>query len=146
MSYLAGVVRLWTRIHEPRIVSVLRFFVYLVLLSGGLAAMVSPPASLEGEVGAVAMTVLATLLAFGGLLGAIAALPGTWWLERTALLAIICALLIYGLIVAVLHVQGPGNRLLQLSMIIAVILSQAIRWVRIRQRPYDPALRVPITD
>lgn len=137
--------RAWQRVHEPRVVSMLRCLMYLVLLGGGLAAIVHPPTSLEGEVGTLAMTALATLLAFGGLLGAIAALPGAWWLERTALLAIIAALMIYGLVVTIMHVQGTGNRLLQLSMIAAVILSQAIRWVRIRGRPYDPDLTTAAT-
>lgn len=137
------VLKLWNRIREPRVVSTLRFCMYLVMLLGAVTALISPPRSIEGAVGELAMTGLATLLAFGGVLGAIAALPGIWWLERTAILAITLALGIYGLVVVSMHLGGEGNRLLQLSIVVGLMLSQAIRWVRIRERPYDPELRAP---
>jgi len=124
---------------------VLRFLMYVGFVIGGVSAVAQPPASIEGEVGVTAMIALASLLAFGGFLGAIAALPGIWWLERVALLAVILSASIYGTIVAILHYQGSGNRILQLSFIVAVILSQFVRWARIKDRPYDPALRTSTT-
>src|SRR5690554_4628426 len=84
----ARALKLWNRIREPRVVSTLRFCMYLAMLLGAITALISPPRSIEGAVGELAMTGLATLLAFGGVLGAIAALPGIWWLERTAILAV----------------------------------------------------------
>ena len=140
---ISRALELWTRIREPRMVSVLRFCMYLTLLLGAVTALISPPRSIEGAVGELAMTGLATLLAFGGTLGAIAALPGTWWLERTAILAVTLALGIYGLVVVSMHLGGEGNRLLQLSIVVGLMLSQAIRWARIRERPYDPELHAP---
>lgn len=139
--YLTRVQRLWLKVHEPRTVSVLRFLMYLGFLFGGLSAVSNPPSSIEGAIGQSAMLTLASLLAFGGFIGAIAALPGIWWLERVALLAIIMSATIYGTIIATLHIQGDGNRSLQLSFVFAVILSQFVRWARIKERPYDPTLR-----
>lgn len=123
-------------------ISTLYFAIYLCLLGGGVAAIIEPPGSIQGEVGAVAMYTLAGLLAFGGLVGSVAALPGIWWLERTAVLSIGLSAGIYGFIIIVLHLTTPGNRLLQLAFVTTVGLMQAVRWHRIRERPYDPD-RVP---
>lgn len=136
--------RLWGRVHQPRVISVLYFAIYLCMLGGGFAALVDPPASIEGEIGAASMIMLAGLLAFGGLIGAIASLPGIWWLERTAVLSIGLATVLYGGIIATLHYTGTGNRLLQLSFVLTVGLMQTVRWHRIRERPYDPS-RNPVT-
>ena len=130
--------RLWDRVHQPRVISVLYFLIYLCLLGGGIAALLHPPTSIEGEIGAASMYMLAGLLTFGGLIGALASLPGIWWLERTAVLSVGLATVLYGGIVATLHWTESGNRLLQLSFVLAVGLMQAVRWHRIRERPYDP--------
>ena len=130
--------QLWLRVHQPRVISALYFAIYLCLLGGGIAAIMEPPGSIQGEVGAVAMYTLAGLLAFGGLVGSVAALPGIWWLERTAVLSIGLSAGIYGFIITALHFTEGGNRLLQLSFVMTVGFMQAVRWHRIRERPYDP--------
>ena len=132
------VVRLWRKVREPRVISVTYFVIYGVLFAAAVSALLDPPRSVEGHIGAVAMALLASMLAFGGLVGAPSALFGIWWLERTAVFAIAMSALIYGGIVAALHVTGTGNRLLQLGFVLAVLLMQIVRWHRIRQRPYDP--------
>ena len=136
--------QLWERVHQPRVISVIYFLIYLCMLGGGFAALVDPPGSIQGAIGAGSMTTLAGLLAFGGLIGAIASLPGIWWLERTAVLSIGLAAALYGGIVATLHWTETGNRLLQLAFVLTVGLMQAVRWHRIRERPYDPG-RAPRT-
>ena len=130
--------RFWQKIREPRVISVTYFVIYAVLFGAAISALLDPPRSVEGHIGAVAMTMLAAMLAFGGLVGAPSALFGIWWLERTAVFAIAVSALIYSGIVATLHVSGTGNRLLQLGFVVAVLLMQIVRWHRIRQRPYDP--------
>ena len=130
--------RLWHKVREPRVISVTYFGIYAVLFAAAISALLDPPKSVEGHIGAVAMTMLAAMLAFGGLVGAPSALVGIWWLERTAVFAIAMSALIYGGIVATLHVTGTGNRLLQLGFVVTVLLMQIVRWHRIRQRPYDP--------
>lgn len=130
--------RFWQKVREPRVISVTYFVIYAVLFAAAVSALLDPPRSVEGHIGAVAMTLLASMLAFGGLVGAPSALIGIWWLERTAVFAIAMSALIYGSIVTTLHVTGTGNRLLQLGFVVTVLLMQIVRWHRIRQRPYDP--------
>lgn len=134
--------RLWDRVHKPRPISVLYFLIYLITLGGGVAALVKPPTSIEGQVGTTSMIVLAGILAFGGLIGSIAALPGIWWLERTAVLSIALSATIYAVILGTLHFHESGNRLLQLTFVVSVLLMQGVRWHRISERPYDPS-RMP---
>lgn len=131
-------VRLWRMVREPKVVSVAYFFIYLALFVGGLSALIEPPTTIAGSVGSFSMYTLAFLLTFGGLLGAPSALVGVWWAERVALLSVGVSSLIYGGVVASLHVTHDGNRLLQLSFIVVVVLMQLVRWQRIWLRPYDP--------
>lgn len=130
--------RFWHMIREPRVISVAYFFIYLGLFAGGVSALLDAPRSVEGHIGSLAMVILAGMLTFGGLIGAPSALVGIWWLERTAVFSIAMSALIYGGIVLALHYTGTGNRLLQLSFVVTVLLMQIVRWHRIRQRPYDP--------
>lgn len=143
--FLPPVQRLWFRIHEPRLVSLLRFVMYNVLLSGAVSIFIVPPTSLEGEIGSFAMYSLAVLLAFGSILGVGSVLQGAWYVERIAVLSIMAAFAIYAAIIITLQMQPEsGNRLLQLSAVLAVILSHAIRLARIWERPYDPKLKQTI--
>lgn len=133
-------VRLWKRVHEPRTISVLYFVQYLILAAGGAYALFNPPNSVAGQVGASTMSGLALVLAFGGTVGAIAALPGVYWLERTAVLSVALAAGLYLWIVLTLHFQQEGNRLLQATFIAVGLLNQGVRWVRIWERPYRPII------
>lgn len=130
--------RAWRRINEPRTISVLYFVSYLVFTAAGVNALVTPPNSIQGEIGATAMTMLASLLVVGGVIGSIAALPGMYWLERFAVGAVASSALIYLLIIVTLHFTSTGNRLLQAAFVSSVLLHQGVRWVRIRERPYRP--------
>lgn len=128
----------WRRVREPRVIALCYFVAYLLLAGGGASALTNPPTSIEGAVGDTAMTTLALLLAGGGALGVVAVLPGWYWLERLAVIAVALASGIYAAVITTLHVTQPGNRLLQLSLVIFVGILQAVRWHRIRERPYDP--------
>lgn len=132
--------RLWLRVREPRVVSLLYFLIYAALAFGGVAALVDPPSTIQGQIGIVSMYMLAGLLTFGSIVGLVAVLPGIWWLERTAVLAIGSAAGIYGFIILGLQFAESGNRLLQLSFVVTVLLMQAVRWHRIHERPYDPTI------
>lgn len=141
-----SLIQVWSRVQEPRLVSLFRFVMYLLLLFGGSAAVIMPPTSLKGQIGERAMLGLAVLLLIGGVLGGIAALPGAWWLERIGLLSVTFGLTIYLYIILTLHITESGNRLLQFSIVASLIVSQAIRWVRIKDRPYDSDLRTFFID
>ena len=132
--------RAWLSINEPRIVAVLQCLVYVGFGASGVYALVSPPMTIAGEIGALAMTLLAGLLVFAGLLGSWTALRGIKWLERYAVVSVGLSAGIYAVIIAVLHSTTDGNRLLQLSFVVAVLMYQPIRYVRLADSPYDRVL------
>ncbi|GMA31616.1 hypothetical protein [Litorihabitans aurantiacus] len=134
----ALVVRLWRRVHEPRAISVLYLVQYLTLTAAGGYALWRPPSSIEGAYGAGAMLTLAALLVVGGLIGAIAVLPGKYELERLAVIGVALASLIYVIVIVGLHATSSGNRLLQAGFVAVVLLHQGVRWVRIKDRPFRP--------
>ena len=134
--------RVWSQIHEPRAVAILQAGAYLLLGVGGVSVFVQAPQTVEGEIGAVSMLVLATMITVSTALGIPAALFGWQWLERIISAGIIMSAGLYGWIVLSLHLDAPGNRLLQLSFVLAAILHQIIRLVRIAGPPYNKELAV----
>lgn len=133
--------RLWLRIHEPRVVAIIHFFTYAVLMGGGIVALWDPPTSIAGQIGLISMLMLAGMLTIGGAIGAVAVLPGWWWVERYATMLVVTAATIYAIIIGTLQVTSTGNRLLQLSVVLGLIGHVIVRMVRIWERPYDPARR-----
>ena len=134
--------RVWSRIHEPRAIAVLQASVYLCLGLGGLTVFHTAPQTVEGEIGAVSMTVLATMITVSTTLGIPSALFGWQWLERITSAGIIMSAGLYCWIIVSLQLAGAGNRFLQLSFVIAAILHQVIRLVRIAGPPYNRELTI----
>lgn len=139
------IARAWERVSEPRVLSVIAATIYALLGLGGMSALIHPPTSIAGQIGQSASIILAGMLIYAALLGIPAALSGVRWLEWSALLASIIGLSIYAAITITLHISEPGNRLLQASVICALILMLASRWIRIRGAPYDPDRHHPRT-
>jgi hypothetical protein len=121
-------------IAEPRIANILQFFVYLSLLTAGLTAFVDPPTLTLAILGPALTGMWATFLTFGGLIGAVAVLPGWWWLERVGLIAAGAGLLIYGVILLSLQSveTGSSNYFPALAIACAFLFAQAMRWNQIR--------------
>jgi hypothetical protein len=131
--------RLFLRIAEPRVVRLLQFAVYIVLLLGGVSAWWAPPEAIAQSLGAVLTGVWGGLLILGGLLGSSSDLRGSWWVERAGLSFCAAGIAIYGINAVFLEVSHAGpSRLMQVATIAAVLLQLAIRWVRIRRYAYDP--------
>lgn len=131
--------RFWLRVHQPRVIAVTYAVLYSVLAWGGIMALIDPPSTIEGTLGAAAMTVLSALLVLGGITGAPSALIGAWWLERIAVMSVAFSAGLYGAVIFVRQLTESGNRQLQLAFVLTVLLMQLIRWHRIRLRPYDPS-------
>lgn len=130
--------RLWLKVHQPRVIAATYAALYLTLAWGGTTALIDPPSTIEGTLGVAAMTILALLLVLAGITGAPSALIGAWWLERIAVMSVAFSAGLYGTVVFVRQLADSGNRQLQLSFIVAILLMQLVRWHRIKQRPYDP--------
>lgn len=131
---------LWLKIQEPRIVSVIQFFVYLLALAAGWAALAKPPRSVEVTAGQGLTFYWSIMLICGGVLGAITVLPGWWLFERAATIACLGSTVIYGVTIWSSHVagSGSGNRIPQLCMVLIVAAHFAKRWFSIRRYAYDP--------
>lgn len=132
--------RLWARIHEPRAVAIIQALIYAALGFGGTTAIIDAPRSLEGAIGEWSMTILAIMIAVSCLLGIPASLFGYQWLEQIIVWGVFTSALLYGGIIIGLQVGSTGNRLLQLSFVIAVALYQIMRYVRVSGAPYDTSL------
>ena len=129
--------RTWRKVNEPRLITMLTALGYAVLAYGGISALLSPPRSIEGTVGDVAMVLLAAGLTIGGMLGAFTSVPGANWLERGAVLLCGASLGIYAVIVLVLGIQAEtGNRDLQQAVIVFSAVMIITRGVYIWNRPY----------
>ena len=88
------------------------------------------------------MMVLATMITVSTTLGIPAALFGWQWLERITCAGIIMSAGLYGWIIVSLQLDGSGNRFLQLSFVLVVLLHQIIRLVRIAGTPYNKELTI----
>lgn len=129
---------LWRRLREPRVISAVMGGLYTVLMLGGVAAWIDPPHTFVLEIGETLTRLISVFFIFGGAIGSVSTLMGTWWIERVAVLAIFVGLNIYGALVTFLHFLTPGNRALQLSVIVSLMLTQVVRWMRVTEQPYEP--------
>lgn len=133
--------RLWLRIHEPRAVAVVHAVAYVAMLGGGVWSLTHLPPATTQDVGGVAMSLLVGMLATGSAVGAVAVLPGWWWLERYGVMLIMGALAAYVLIVATTLTGTLPSRMHGVSLIVALVCHLIVRLIRIWERPYDPARR-----
>lgn len=118
---------LFMMIAEPRVTRVLHFGIYLCMMSAGVGVMLSPPSSFENVLGISLTIVIGLFLMTGGLLGAIAVLPGIWVMERAALFALITGMCMYLVVLTVLRPSPVGY-----SITIGFVLVFLIRWFDIR--------------
>lgn len=130
---------LWSKVQEPKVVTVLHWIAYLVALAVGISALVDPPSSVAGELGPLLTAIWAWFFILGGVLGAFATLPGIWWLERGAVIACLTGLAVWVMVTVVLEFTIPdGNRWPQAGALTMLALALAVRWFRIRRYAYDP--------
>lgn len=127
---------IWIRIQEPRVLSVLAFTQYCVILTIGVLTLRSPVSAMRYEFGSTAMDLLSAFFILGGLIGVIATLPGAYWLERFAVTAVGGAAAVYLVAVCLVDQMPLGSRYLQLGFAILLILQQSVRWVIICHRPF----------
>lgn len=126
------------KIQEPRVRAILLFFAYLSLLAGGIASLVSPPASVEAILGSPWTSIISLFLILGGGFAAGASLPGVWWLERAGLAALETAAAMF--LVNLLMVGGSptGTRFLLLAFVAFSMFCIAARFFDIRGAQLDP--------
>lgn len=131
------ILRLWTRLQEPRVVTALQGAIYVLLTVTGLLSFFIPPRIVENNIGIVLSNTWAAAILLGGLLGVASIAFAAWWLERVALIAVMTAEAML-LVTVISSPYAPGTRLLLIALTLWAMLSTIQRAVRIRSYPYDP--------
>lgn len=134
----AFLVKLWLRIQEPRALSVIYFFGYLLIFGLGLAVALDPPRSLQGTLGHTMVVYWGGMLVVGGAIGVGTVLQGAWLFERAGAWLCMFALAIYGVAMSTMPVSQLSLRVATLCFVMFSILAFAARLVHTRRYAYDP--------
>jgi len=131
-----GVYSAYMKIAEPRVVRLIQFVIYVGLFLVGIMILHTVPQSLAEAAGAQAFVVgFGLMLIIGALCGAVAVLPGIWWLERSGLVLLAFGLLIYLVMVIKLNSSPMG-----IVVCIILILTFVQRWLEIKGAQLAPLL------
>jgi hypothetical protein len=118
---------IFLKIAEPRIIRLMQFGIYLCMIYAGFKILLEPPPQFNYVLGRVLAYMFGTFIFFGAVFGAIAVLPGIWWLERVGLIALATGMLIYVIVVVAL-----GSSPLGIATAIAFGLTFLQRWMEIK--------------
>lgn len=138
MSWLS---RAWHAISEPRHLKMAYVVIYGIVLTTGIATLLEPPRSIEGQLGVVLTIIWSVFLIVGGFGGMLTVLPGWWWAERLSIILTFAGIGIYGTVVLSLHLIAEGSRLTQMGMILLATSVFAVRWLLIRRYSFEPRTR-----
>lgn len=128
----------WLRIQEPRLITILQTLIYGLCAWAGIATVLAPPSSIEGQFGLTVTLVWGWFAIIGGVAGALACPFGKWLIEKPAIILCATATMIYAGIILTLHIQESGNRLPQLCFVVMTLLYLVSRYARIRPFSYQP--------
>ena len=128
-----ALIALLRKIAEPRSESVGYFVVYALMATGGLLVLIEHPMLFVDVLGFNQTSWFGGFVLFGGMAGAVAALPGWYWLERVGLYSIATGLALYGVVTTNAGITATG-----LTFSFAFIGAFFIRWNRIRTRQTAP--------
>jgi hypothetical protein len=124
---------LFLKIAEPRVQRLVQLGIYLVFAVLGGIFLADPPRSYEGLLGDVLAAVFGALICGGGVIGAVAVLPGRWWAERIAIIALWTGLAMYIVVAFGLNASAVG-------IAVAVCFAFALlkRWLEVRGSQIEP--------
>jgi len=133
----------WERVPEPKAASVWAVVTYAGVAFGGLMGLIVSPVADSGATVSLISIYWAGLLFVGGLAGAIAVLPGLYWLERIGIVATGFGLLIFlaALQIALWSgvVGNPGSVWPVFGMVAGLLANIAgTRWSRVKYGVRDP--------
>lgn len=95
-KYIPFVYHVYMMIAEPRVRRLIYFVIYAALMGAGINTYSNPPHYLEGILGGYFwIWTFATFIVVGSALALFSVLPGIWWLERSALIAVITGVSLY---------------------------------------------------
>lgn len=132
-KYFPVLYRAYLLVAEPRMVRIVLFAIYITFITAGMFVLSQPPEKFVVALSVHLVLLFGAFLALGGVLSAIAVLPGIWWLERVGLLALGTGMLMYLIISAT--VQGSP---VSICVTIAFILFFSLRFMETRQFKLAP--------
>ncbi len=134
MQRLIPVTRLlFMRIAEPRHIRLLQFGIYLCMIFAGLGVLTEPSIKFESVVGPTLVYLFGGFLILGSVLGAIAVLPGIWWLERVGIISLATGLSMY-----VVMIIDIGSSPTGIAFILAFMFTFVQRWTEIKGSQLAP--------
>lgn len=125
--------QIFLKIAEPRAIRIMQFTVYIFMVWAGLGIFHDPPSKFVEIIGYGWVSCFASFITVGAVLGAIAVLPGVWWLERTGIIALSTGLGIYVIIVFTL-----GSSPIGLAVSLAFIMTFVQRFTEIKGAQLAP--------
>lgn len=134
LNYIGRTIRGWFYlIQEPRIVRLGMLAFYLWMIYSGYVALTQSPDTFYTAAGPLVVVFLAFFLAAGGIFGAIAILPGLWYIERVGLLSIA-----FGLFCRAILIQALAGSALAAVLLASTVILLFVRWVSIRGADLAP--------
>ncbi|WAB09444.1 membrane protein [Arthrobacter phage Sloopyjoe] len=128
-KYIPFVYHVYMMIAEPRVRRLMYFVIYVCLMIAGSGTFFKPPQYLGDSLGGYFwIYTFASFIVLGSALALVAVLPGIWWLERAALIAIITGVGLY-----TITLLGYGASFLIVLLPIIVILICALRLLDIKE-------------
>lgn len=124
---------LFFKIKEPRTIRIIQLGIYLCMIVAGHYIVSTPPQIYTTVLGSGLVLGFGSAILVGGILGSIAVLPGIWWLERTALIALWTGLGVFVIVQVALAISIVG-----LVIALALALSFMQRWSDITEFDLAP--------
>lgn len=122
------------KIKEPRTIRIIQFGIYATMIGAGHFVVAHPPSIYTSVIGPNLVYGFGIAVLLGGSLGAIAVLPGIWWLERIGIISLWTGLLVFAVLAVAL-----GISLIGFFIAVALGLAFVQRWDDITE--YDLAPR-----
>lgn len=129
----------WALVPHPKDITILFTFVYCMAFLTGIMAVIWPPLSLVSFADWVAVVLIASFLAIGGVMSVLASWWEYWKLERIGLWFLISAESMYLMLVTWVQIaSSSGSRVLQLGTISFALACFVSRYFMVRTFTYRP--------
>ena len=122
------------KIAEPRVLRIMHFLIYLCMVVSGIGLIVVQPQRFQNVIGETMLWVFGSFIFFGALFGAVAVLPGIWWLERVGIIMLTTSM---GMYIVIIIALGTSS-FLGIAVAVALTLTFAQRWVEIKGAQLAP--------
>jgi hypothetical protein len=133
--------RVFHWVAEPRVQRVAFFVVYLLHVVAGLAIIVGQPPSVANEIGHGLTTAWGMFLVFGGIVGAIAVLPGWNFVERIGITSVFIGVSLCSVVIASTPWSHLGVQIATWALVTGWAVIFALRAYEIRYYIVAPRIR-----